>query len=242
MQRIRQLVEEKAELGGETLKGIHATVVAPFVQRCRDCSGYDDVLAEYRLLAEEAGVPAERFACTREDTVKMKQAVETLKAVLLRRREREYIHEKLDEAIRELGYELVGDGQTGRDGHHKLHELYLFTEGTVIETIVDEQGKITMQLCGVGTTDREPTAAEAAELVRIMDGDFCTFFRGRLVEKLAEYGIEMPSFSHAPATGDVAQIINANDYHLSRPLNSFRVVSRNNAAGDRRAKTMGEEE
>ena len=56
------------------LENFCSVVVTPFAKCCEECRGYDDALARYQLLANEAHVTAQRFDCSVEGMNAMKEA------------------------------------------------------------------------------------------------------------------------------------------------------------------------
>ena len=209
----------------EYLENFCSVVVTPFARDCRDCAGYDDALSRYCLLAGEAHVAEQNFACTREGLAAMEKASAQLEEEILADRERTYINEALDAAMREMGYELVGDRVVRKKtGKHVRHELYSLKDGTAVDVTYADNGQISMELGGIGNTDRSPTAEEGEQLVEDMQS-FCKDY-ATLERKLAERGVTTVHISHMPPSAAYAQIFNANDYEMTKPVEQYQANAR----------------
>ena len=204
----------------EYLDNFCAVVVIPFAKTCRECERYDELMARYLLLAKEANIPAEHFECSAGGMQKILDASDKLEAIILEERERAYINEAFDSAMQEMGYELVGNRVVKkRSGKHVRHELYTLHEGIAIDVTYADNGQISMELGGVGHTDRQPTAAESEQLVEDMHS-FCNDY-ALLEKKLAERGVMTEHISLLPPTAEYAQIFNSNDYSMIKPVTAL---------------------
>lgn len=204
------------------LENFCSVVVEPFVRDCRMFADYDEVAERYRMLSQEAGVDIQQFACTSDGIREMKAASEHLELQVLAERERVYINSALDAAMQEMGYQMVGSRtQQKKDGRRIRHGLYSLHNGTAVDVTFADNGQISMELGGIGGMDRSPTVEESVQLVDDMQS-FCRDY-AVLEKKLAERGVRMTCISHMPPSAEYAQIINANDYELSSPLEHFTV-------------------
>ena len=222
--------------GVDYLENFCSVVVTPFAKACRECEGYDDAVARYQLLAAEAHVTAQHFDCSAEGLKAMKEASEQLEAAIMSDRERTYIAEALDASMREMGYEMIGDRVVAkRTGKRIRHELYMLHAGTAVDVTYADNGQISMELGGIGHSDRQPTAAESEQLVDDMRS-FCQDY-ATLEKKLAERGVMTAHISHMPPAVEYAQIFNANDYEMTKPVETYQAEAQHKQA----AKAMHKE-
>ncbi len=204
------------------LENFCALVVVPFVSTCQKCENWEEHETYYRMLAAEAHVQPLVFDCDADGLQAMLKACDQLQGEILEDRERAYINEALDAAMQEMGYRLVGSrDQVKRSGKHVRHELYSLQNGTAVDVTYAENGQIAMELGGIGTTDRSPTAEESEQLTEDMRS-FCRDY-AELERKLAERGVLSTMVSHMPPSEEFAQIFNANDYLLTDAVTSYSV-------------------
>lgn len=201
------------------LENFHLAVLKPFIRRCKKeeevRKTYDDLLLKCRILAEAGGFEVTEPDVTREGIEFLEEQARRLEKADLARREKEYIDQAVDEAMREMGYELVGDRTVvKKNGRMVRHELYSLNEGTAVDVTYGADGQISMELGGLDTEDREPTHGESAQLVEEMR-QFCTHYE-TLARRLARQGIEMRHMQLLPPEAEYAQIINISDYHMTR--------------------------
>ena len=123
--------------------------------------------------------------------------------------------------MREMGYEMVGDRVvTKRTGKRIRHELYALHDGTAVDVTYADNGQISMELGGIGHSDRQPTSAESEQLVDDMRS-FCQDY-ATLEKKLAERGVMTAHISRMPPAVEYAQIFNANDYAMTKPVSNYQ--------------------
>lgn len=207
------------------LENFCSVVVTPFAKACRECreGGYAEAAERYRLLCAEAHVPEETFECSLAGIQKMKEASEKLEREILADRERSYIREALDAAMREMGYTLAGDKTVTKKktGKRIRHELYTLENGTAVDVTYQDNGQISMELGGIGQTDRMPTAEESEQLTEDMRS-FCGDY-AELEKKLAARGVMTAHISHMPPSAEYAQIFNAGEYDLKKEVQNYQV-------------------
>ena len=135
---------------------------------------------------------------------------------------REYINNAIEEAMIEMGYNLVGHREAvKKTGKRIKHELYQFEEGTGVDVTYGENGQITMELGGFDNEDRVPNASEAGKLTEDMH-KFCGEYAA-LERVLEKKGVERKNVSMMPAKEEFAQIINTNEYELVKGVQVFQV-------------------
>ena len=225
--RFKQVKQLAAEISSvDFLENFYAISVLPFVNECKVYAeiseSYYDLYARYTLLCEEAGIKSEAVTCTAEGIEILRNKIAMLESERLEDMIREYINDSLDEAMRELGYALVGDREkTKKSGKKVRHELYQLEEGTGVDITYGEDGQITMELGGFDIVDRTPNEDEAVRLTEDMHR-FCGQY-AELEKLLAEKGITRKNVSVLPAAAEFAQIINTEDYNLSKEVSKFEV-------------------
>ena len=228
-----RLKEIKAKADSVTdpafLKSFHEIVIIPFVKKCKEyeavCAEHDELLIRYAILAAECGVDPHSIPYTQEGVESLKEEIARLEQLSLEQKEKEYIKVSLDEAMREMGYDLVGDRVvTKRSGKRIRHELYSLDNGTAVDVTYSENGQISMELGGLDYTDRQPDAAESAQLVEDMRS-FCSDYDA-LAKRLAEKGIQTRRVSVMPPSPEYAQIINANDYAIHKNITAYSAAIR----------------
>ncbi len=222
-------IREKADeiTDSSYLQNFYAVVVAPFVKECRGYEAvrdeHDELLIKYAVLAAECGVSTKPIPYTQEGIEFVKDEIARLEQLALEQKEREYIKKSLDEAMQEMGYELIGDRVASKkNGKRIRHELYSLGNGTAVDVTYSENGQITMELGGIDETDRQPDADESAQLVEDMK-NFCGDYDA-LAKRLAEKGITTKRLNILPPTIEHAQIINSNDYKMKKAVSRYSTM------------------
>ncbi|MBQ9008489.1 MAG: hypothetical protein IJ088_04065 [Clostridia bacterium] len=247
-------VELRTELGNlqeeidkirdnDYLENFTLAVLEPFVRRCRKedeiRTVYDKLLARCQILADVCGLNMEPVEVTPAGIEMLQAQIAGLEKADMERREKAYIDQAVDEVMREMGYELVGDRTAvKRSGRTVRHELYSLNEGTAVDVTYGANGQISMELGGLDTQDREPTGAEASQLAEDMR-EFCAHYE-TLARRLADRGIEMRHMQLLPPDEQFAQIINISDYRLTgRELSGYSAVRQKKAGQMHRSKGPG---
>lgn len=225
-QQVKQLAAEITSV--DFLENFYAITVLPFVNDCKEYAEisetYDDLYSRYSLLCEESGIICETVSCSTEGIEILKNKIAELESNRLEEMIRGYINDSLDEAMRELGYSLVGEREKIKKSGQKVkHELYQFEEGSGVDITYGADGQITMELGGFDTVDRTPGEDEAVRLTEDMHR-FCGQYE-ELEKLLAEKGITRRNISMMPASAEFAQIINTEDYNLTKDVSKFEVSS-----------------
>ena len=229
----QQLNSIRTALAGITdqayLKNYYAIVVRPFIKSCEDYVAihdeHDELMIRYAMLAAECKVEPRIIPYTREAVEEVKTEIQLLEKRAAEQMEREYIKTALDEAMQELGYELIGDRVLEkRSGRRIQHELYSLDDGTAVDVTYSDNGQITMELGGLDQNDRQPDYQEAVQLVEDMKS-FCVDY-DILTQKLAERGIQSDRLSIMPPTVEFAQIINENDFSIRKKVTRFSVSNK----------------
>ena len=221
---LERLFQKAAEITStDFLKNYLALDIDPFIKKCRTCAEMDyiGVRARYELLANERRIVPQDFDYSAQGITDMKAVSDTLEAELLADRERAYIYEVLESAIRDMGYKLIGDRVVVRPktGKQIKHQLYTLHGGTAVDVTFSDNGQVAMELGGITHTNRAPTAEESTELVEDMRS-FCRDYE-LLEKKLAERGIETSRISILPPASEYARMINADKYNLTETTTEY---------------------
>ena len=234
-EELRSLQEETDRIRDNVyLENFYLAVVVPFIKRCRSedelRKEYDKLLARCQFLAENCDLKVEQTEATREGIEALNKQYTRLEKAALEHREKMYIDQAVDEVMREMGYELVGDRTvTKKSGRKIRHELYSLNEGTAVDVTYGANGQISMELGGLDMQDREPTHDEASSLVEDMR-QFCTHYE-TLARRLASRGIEMQVMQLLPPDEQFTQIINISDFNMTGRKISTYSASRQKKTG-----------
>lgn len=205
-----------------------AITIAPLLKSCDtfiaefdDCyEEYSELYPLYTALCDSVGIDAIAYECCFESVSKLKEEVAKLQSEIAADDEQAYISECIDEVMQEMGYDLVGTRTVVKKNGKKFHnELYSFSEGTAVNVTYSADGKITMELGGLDTSDRLPDAAEARQLCDDMQ-IFCDEYK-EFERRLKERGIIPNHISILPPDSEYAQIINTTDYQMTKDISSI---------------------
>ena len=246
--RGEEIAEKVANISESAfLKNYISITVQPFLRECRawqeayarDGQEYEEKLARCQAEAAELGVPMEQIPFSKDAVTVLDRKLQEMERQLRKRDEQEYLRQCVDEAMEEMGYALIGSRElTRRNGKTYRNELYLFDEGTAVSVTRSEDGQIAMELGGLGTVDRLPTAQEAAALAVEM-GEFCQEY-AVLERRLREKGIDAQRLSVLPPDAQFAQIINMSDYSMKQEVPEFAVHRRSNRQSEIQSRRIGE--
>lgn len=145
------------------------------------------------------------------------------KEELLKKREQEIIAEAIDEAMEELGYDLIASKATEKDeAVYVQAQVFSFTDGVGVQ-VVETEDRISMEIVGIGTNNRRPTEHECAYLESKM-GDFCDTYE-KLEEKLKEKGIVKANTIHRlPPDKKYARILNVENFENKKETTTLQTV------------------
>lgn len=148
---------------------------------------------------------------------------ERMLAQMYEQRQQEIISSAIDEAMEEMGYELVAESKPVENAKVKVQtQVYSFSEGVGVQ-VVDVGGRISMEVVGLGSNDRIPTESESEYLEQQME-DFCEAF-DRLEEKLEEKGIVKSSTIHKlPPDKRFARVLNMESMDKKREVDTLQTV------------------
>ena len=129
-----------------------------------------------------------------------------------KRAEKTEVEKCIDEAMEELGYELVGNRPQTSD---ESVRLYHFSTGSAVQMVRKGDGAISMKVVGLSDTSRLPNSDEAEFLYKQQIA-FCDAY-DLITDKLKEKGIvKIPGTEkRLPPNVQFSQVVNLNDYHLA---------------------------
>lgn len=220
------LKEKAAEIDSiDFMENYYAMSIIPFLKECRAYnslfleygSKFEELYAEYEVLADELSVSKKQFVFSLESIEELEKEIQDMQKIIQRKEEQEYISECVDKAMQEMGYKVIGNREVvRRNGRRFTNELYLFDEGAAVNITYSEEGQITMELGGLDDQDRIPSEAECQSLEQDMVS-FCDDYL-KIEEKLKAMGIVSHRVSILPPEAQFAQIINTSDYRMKEDV------------------------
>ena len=141
----------------------------------------------------------------------------------IKEREQQIIAEAIDEAMEELGYDLVASIKPEESQKTPIQaQVFSFFEGVGVQ-VIEAEGRISMEVVGLGTTNRKPTDSESAYLESQMK-DFCDAY-GKLEKMLQEKGIiKTTTIRHLPPSKEYARILNIDSFSDRKETVSLQSV------------------
>lgn len=224
--RLKLLQKRADEISSsDFLENFCSMQVYPFVRDCEfykeHIDEYEDLLHQYVYLAAETETPAKHFVFSEENIERLQEEISKLNQILLAQKEQEYISAAIDEAMLEMGYELIGEKNVVKRSGKKFKKgLYTLEEGTAVNVTFSDSGQISMELGVLDVQDRVPTESEATELEDDMRA-FCVDY-SELEQILVRRGVRTNRISILPPSSEYAQVINTGDYDLRRPVEIHR--------------------
>lgn len=199
-----------------------AITLEPLKKRCISNATFRKTYAEryrnayvrYLALCRELEESEEVFEFTEEGLAALEIVVSNYEQKAIKNAEQEYISRSVDEVLREMGYEVIGQRTVRKkSGKSFKSKLLTYDDGTVVNVTEASTGQITMEIGGMDDTDRLPDANERVALRKTMEA-FCKDFK-EIENRLSERGVILDSrLSMAPPEEAYAQIINYTDYEL----------------------------
>ena len=227
---LEQVRARAATIGDEQfLKNYIAITLNPLLKRCAAYAEtyrayheeYESLYSEYVALCELYHYVPQDVPFSAEAIPFLKKEIERIKTTAEKQSEQAYIQNALDEVMTEMGYSVIGSREvTKRNGTHFRNELYTYGEGTAVNVTYSSDGRIAMELGGLDSTDRTPTASESSALCEEME-DFCEDFK-EIERRLLARGVILASrISLLPPDSTYAQIINTSDYQMCTHTERF---------------------
>ena len=240
---LEQVRARAATIGDEQfLKNYIAITLNPLLKRCAAYAEtyrayheeYESLYSEYVALCELYHYVPQDVPFSAEAIPFLKKEIERIKTTAEQQTEQAYIQNALDEVMTEMGYSVIGSREvTKRNGTHFRNELYTYGEGTAVNVTYSSDGRIAMELGGLDSTDRTPTASESSALCEEME-DFCEDFK-EIERRLLARGVVMASrISLLPPDSAYAQIINTSDYQMRTHTQRFTAEQHRGKASEKR--------
>lgn len=229
------------------LKNFYAMTVLPFAKQCRAYHAayaaqgveYERKCFIYEANAQKLGITLEHIPFSSDAIAILDAKIKETEEAIQHQDEQAYISKCVDEAMQEMGYSVVGNREVVRRNGKRFHnELYLFDEGTAVNVTYSSDGQITMELGGIGTDDRIPTATESASLASDMR-TFCDDYH-EIEKRLRKKGIITERISVLPPDEQYAQIINVSDYTLSTDVAEYEAKSTKKHSAKANTQRIGE--
>lgn len=226
------------------LKNFIALTVNPLIKKIKlyaeeyaECQEEFEALnSEYIALCNLYYYVAQEYPCSRASIDTLRTEIQHIKDAVAEDDEQAYISECLDEVMTEMGYSVLGSREvTKRNGKRFRNELYSYGEGTAVNITYSSDGRIAMELGGIDTSDRIPTARETEQLCDSME-QFCDDFKEIEKRLLAKGVVLADRVSLLPPDAEYAQIINTADYSMATETENFRAKKQRRSAS--KQKTM----
>ena len=195
-----------------------------FIAEYRECQAeFERLYTEYTALCELYYYVAQEYVCSRSSIQILEAEITRIKKAVAEDDEQAYISDCLDEVMVEMGYSVLGSREvTKRNGKRFRNELYAYGDGTAVNVTYSSDGKIAMELGGIDTSDRVPTAQETDKLCDSME-QFCDDFKEIEKRLLAKGVVLADRISLLPPDAEYAQIINTSDYSMENEADKIRV-------------------
>ncbi len=233
-----------AEITDEVfLKNFVAVSVNPLIKQAnqfiveyRECQAeFDRLYTEYAALCELYYYVAQEYVCSRSSIQILEAEIERIKKAVAEDDEQAYICDCLDAVMVEMGYCVLGSREvTKRNGKKFRNELYAYGDGTAVNVTYSSDGKIAMELGGIDTSDRVPTAQETDKLCGSME-QFCDDFK-KIEKRLLAKGVVLADrISLLPPDAEYAQIINTSDYSMETEADTISVKKQHRSASKQKA-------
>ncbi len=207
-----------------------------FIEEYRECQAeFDTLYTEYTALCELYYYVAQEYVCSRASIQTLEAEISRIKKAVSEDDEQAYISDCLDEVMVEMGYSVLGSREvTKRNGKRFRNELYAYGDGTAVNITYSSDGKIAMELGGIDTSDRVPTAQETDKLCDSME-QFCDDFKEIEKRLLAKGVVLADRISLLPPDAEYAQIINTSDYAMETEADTIGIKKQRRSASKQKA-------
>lgn len=148
---------------------------------------------------------------------------------MFEQREQEIVAEAIDEALEEMGYEMVAS-MTPKVQTDNLcrAQVYEFSEGTGIQ-VMAANGQISLEIVGIGNNNRVPTEQESEYLEQQME-QFCDAYKV-LEQKLEEKGIvRAAAIRHNSPDKKFARILNVSAFQQKKEVETLQTFMKKEQA------------
>ncbi len=248
LQRLEVIVQQAEKITDDQfLKNYYAVTVTPFLKECQRYNSeymlcgeeFERKYSAYRMNTEQLGISSKELTFSMEAIRYLDEQNEKMEELISAQEEQAYISKCVDEAMREMGYQMLGDREViKRSGKKFCNHLYTFGDGTAVNVTYASDGQITMELGGVSEEDRVPTAEESDYLVSDMRS-FCEDYQ-EIENKLRKKGIVSKHIMVLPPEVQFAQIINVSDYNVQDTIKEFEVSGKKRKENCLKTQKIGE--
>ncbi len=229
-----------------TRRNYYSITIEPLKKRCiasdsfrrANRDRFAAALDRYHALCIQLDEMEESFDYTWEGLAELEKVITEYEQRAIRIAEQEYISHSVDEVMRDMGYEVIGQRSVHKkSGKTFKSKLLTYEDGTVVNVTESSNGQITMEIGGVDETDRLPDASERVSLQKTMEA-FCKDFK-EIECRLSEKGVVLDSrLSMAPPEEAFAQIINISDYELAEGFQAG-TAKKNKASKTQKSMQLG---
>jgi len=244
LSEIEEVLAQMENISDEIfLKNYIAVTVSPLVRKVKDYAAeyvecqeeFEALNSEYIALCNLYYYVAQEYPCSRASIDTLRTEVQRIKAAVAEDDEQAYISDCLDEVMVEMGYSVLGSREvTKRNGKRFRNELYAYGDGTAVNVTYSSDGKIAMELGGIDTSDRVPTAQETDKLCDSME-QFCDDFK-EIEKRLFAKGVVLADrISLLPPDAEYAQIINTADYSMENEADTISVKKQRRSVSKQKA-------
>lgn len=197
-----------------TLGGLKKRIEAYQKEQLECRKEFEVLSARYHALCAMAGEEAEKYDYTEEAADILTAEIERLEKAMIRQQEQEYIDTCVNDVMKEMGYDLIGERVVQkRSGKKFRNELFTFHEGTAVNVTYSSDGQIAMELGGISSEDRIPNEEECEILTEDMRS-FCSEFE-EFEKRLLEKGVMVNNrIALSPPSAEYAAVINISDYDI----------------------------
>lgn len=243
---INAAADKTKEISSENfLRNFNEITVLPLIKKCEGLvleyhaalKKYNDLIVKYESLCENVGIVPESFEVSFEGITILEKRCSELEAEIESADEQEYISRCFDEVMEDMGYDLIGTRSVvKKSGKRFRNELYSFSNGSAVNVTFDAEGKITMELGGLSSSDRLPDSDETDRLCEDMR-KFCTDY-AEFEHRLEEKGVLSNHISLLPPQPEYAQIINISEYNMRSDVQTDNLADQRNSTDTNNIKRM----
>lgn len=244
--KIEAVRAKAAELqSAEFAEHYYAVTALPLLKACRawdrlwqeQGGEYEELCARYQLLAEELGGHADPVDFSETAAQTLRSRIEIMEREILNLREQAVISRCIDEVMAEMGYEILGSREIAKKHGRVFHNhVYRYGAGTAVSVTSADDGQITMELGGVDTENRLPTARETDRLVGEMQS-FCDRY-DELEARLRAKGVAATRLCVLPPQAEYAQILNVSGLNLTEEPEKLEVTEIRRTTGEQKKREV----
>lgn len=153
---------------------------------------YNDLFLSYEILNEK--LDKKKTITKSEDITEIKRQingleveVENLKGYIGEKEDYEYVIESVDEAMNELGYNIISSEVLKKVNRKIVDNIYEFDERSILNVFTSDNGTMMFEITGVSDKKREMSSLEKLKIKESMDS-FCGEYE-IIKKKLEKKGI-----------------------------------------------------